>query len=97
MVLPHGHPLRCNRTRARPGPQHDHTIWSCCGPEIIAPQHNHTTVFTHGVDYIGKYHGRALVLRHRIVPPLGGLILMVEASLSAARDVFGGVVLGLPP
>ncbi len=24
---------RCNRTRARAGPQHDHTIWSWCGPE----------------------------------------------------------------
>ena len=31
---------RCNRTRARPGPEHDHTIWSCCGPEISGPEHD---------------------------------------------------------
>ncbi len=39
----------CDRTRARPGPQH---IWSCCGPENLGPQHD-----------VGKYYGRALVLR----------------------------------
>ena len=36
------------------GPQHDHMIWLCCGPEILGPQHD-----------IRKYGGRALVLRLR--------------------------------
>ncbi len=36
------------------GPQHNHTIWSCSGPEISGPQHD-----------VGKYYGRALVLRHQ--------------------------------
>ncbi len=26
---------RCNRTRQRPGPDNDHTIWSFSGPEIL--------------------------------------------------------------
>ncbi len=62
---------RCNRTRARPGPQHDHTIWSCCGPEFLGPQHNHTIWSCYGPEIsglqhdVGKYYGRALVLRHR--------------------------------
>ena len=30
---------RCNRTRQRPGPDNDHTIWSFSGPEILGP-HN---------------------------------------------------------
>ncbi len=47
-------PLQCNRTRARPGPEHNHIIWLYCGPEILGPQHD-----------VGKYYGRALVLRHR--------------------------------
>ncbi len=45
---------RCNRTRARPGALHDHTIWLCCGPDISGPQQD-----------VGKDYGRALVLRHR--------------------------------
>ncbi len=30
---------RCNRTRQRPGPDNDHTIWLFSGPEILGP-HN---------------------------------------------------------
>ncbi len=32
---------RCNRTRQRPGPDNDHTIWSFSGPEISGPNNDH--------------------------------------------------------
>ncbi len=32
---------RCNRTRQRPGPDNDHTIWSFSGPEISGPDNDH--------------------------------------------------------
>ncbi len=31
-----------NRTRQRPGPDNDHTIWSFSGPEISGPDNDHT-------------------------------------------------------
>ena len=34
-------PPRCNRTRQRPGPDNDHTIWSFSGPEISGPDNDH--------------------------------------------------------
>ncbi len=34
-------PPRCNRTRQRPGPDNDHTIWSFSGSEISGPDNNH--------------------------------------------------------
>ncbi len=32
---------RWNRTRQRPGPDNDHTIWLLCGPEILGPDNDH--------------------------------------------------------
>ncbi len=32
---------RCNRTRQRPGPDNDHTIWLFPGPEISGPDNDH--------------------------------------------------------
>ncbi len=31
---------RCNRTRQRPGPDNNHTIWSLSGPESLGPHNN---------------------------------------------------------
>ena len=33
--------FRCNRTKQRPGPDNDHTIWSLCGPEFPGPDNDH--------------------------------------------------------
>ncbi len=35
---------RCNRTRQRPGPDNNHTIWSFSGPKISGPDNNHLGV-----------------------------------------------------
>ena len=41
---------RCNRTRQRPGPDNDHTIWSFSGPEISGPDNDHLGLDNHVND-----------------------------------------------
>ncbi len=58
--------------------QHDHTIWSRCGPEISGPQHD-----------VGKYYGRALVLRHRVAWTRSPWMILFHAfyMVTATRSV----------
>ncbi len=63
---------RCNRTRQRPGPDNDHTIWSFSGPEISGRDNNHTIWSFSGPEILGPHNDVRKIVRSLSGPETPG-------------------------
>ncbi len=64
----------CNRTRQRPGPDNDHTIWLFSGPEISGPHNNHLGGHCLVLKILGPHNDVGKIVRSLSGPETPGPI-----------------------